>query len=143
MAESGVLVSRILVPIDGSPPSLTAVRLASEIGRALGSEMTLIYVGPLSENPLLLAEDEKSEAESRGKAVLATALMVARDAGMAAKTALVHGRPADQILRYARRYHPQLIVMGTRGLSQARSVFLGSVSGTVSREAECSVVLAR
>lgn len=138
-----VRVTRILVPIDGSGPSHTAVRLASEIGRALGSEMTLLYVGPLSENPLLLAESETAEEAARGQGVLSAALVLAKEGGMDARLALVHGRPAEQILRYARKYRPQLIVMGTRGLSQARSVFLGSVSGTVSREAECSVVLAR
>ena len=103
----------------------------------------LVHVGSLREHPLLLADKEIAEADGRGREVLDDCLRLTTAAGVTAQTTLLQGRASEQILRFARRYRPQLIVMGTRGLTGPKSLLLGSVSRDVSKGADCSVLLAR
>jgi nucleotide-binding universal stress UspA family protein len=50
------------------------------------------------------------------------------------------GRPADKILEMAGSEDVDTIVMGSRGLSDARALFLGSVSHKVANHAQCTCV---
>ena len=50
------------------------------------------------------------------------------------------GDPADCILEAAAREKPDMIVMGSRGLSNLKSLLVGSVSRKVSHLAECTCV---
>ncbi|RMH36009.1 MAG: universal stress protein [Nitrospirae bacterium] len=56
---------------------------------------------------------------------------------------LAFGHEAEEILKAARRLRPDLIVMGSRGLTGLRRWLLGSVSDRVARHASCSVVIVR
>ena len=51
---------------------------------------------------------------------------------------LKHGDPARQILSCAEREKADLIVLGSRGLSDVGGIFLGSVSTKVTHAAECT-----
>lgn len=50
------------------------------------------------------------------------------------------GDPVDGILDRARREGADAIVMGSRGLSDLKGTFLGSVSHKVAHEAECTCI---
>ena len=50
------------------------------------------------------------------------------------------GKPADEIVRYAREHDVDLIVMGTHGREGVARVFIGSVAETVVRRAACPVL---
>ena len=52
----------------------------------------------------------------------------------------VEGNPADQILAEAASEGVDMIVMGSRGLSDARALFLGSVSHKVANHAACTCI---
>ncbi len=138
-----LVVQRILVPVDGSPESLAAARVASGMARAFKAQLTLLHVTTIAEFPALIAESEDSAEEERGQLVLGEAMKLARAEGVAAVAELRRGRTADQILRFAAKLHPDLIVMGTRGYKGAKGVLLGSVSQAVSRRARTTVVLVR
>jgi nucleotide-binding universal stress UspA family protein len=56
---------------------------------------------------------------------------------------LVFGKPADEILKAARYVRADLIVMGSRGSTGVKRVFLGSVSNKVVHSAGCSVAVIR
>lgn len=135
-------VERILVPLDGSKPSWNALHLAIQMARAFHAEMTVIHVLPLQEFPTLIAEAGGGN-EDRGQLLLGEAAKIARLEGLVIKVQLKKGRIADQVLRTASAYRPSLIVMGTRGLSGAKSILLGSVSHAVSHQARTTVVLVR
>ena len=53
------------------------------------------------------------------------------------------GDPVTQIVEYAEKNACQLIVVGTRGLSNTGRFFLGSVSDGILHRAHCSVLVVR
>lgn len=136
-------VSRILVAVDGSDASMRAVELASEMAKSLLAELTMLHVIEIEELPTLIGETEDRRAEDNAQLVLGIAAKAAQSRGANPKMAVRRGHPVGQILRFASAYKPQLIVLGTRGITGAKGILLGSVSTAVSRRAECSVLLVR
>jgi len=56
---------------------------------------------------------------------------------------LLEGDPVDRILEYSEKHAPDLIVVGSRGLSDAGRFFLGSVSDGILHHARCSVLVVK
>ncbi|MGQ9587620.1 MAG: universal stress protein [Thermoplasmata archaeon] len=129
--------------VDGSKESNAAVQLASRIAKALVSEVTLVHVVEIEELPTLIVEAEDKGLEELGQLVLGASLKLARAGGVDAKLVLRKGHPAGQILRCASEYKPNLIVMGSRGITGAKGILMGSVSMAVSKKAACSVIIVR
>ncbi len=57
------------------------------------------------------------------------------------KIQLAHGKPSIEILKKAQSISPSLIIMGSQGKGYVKELFLGSVSHTVCRQANTSVLL--
>lgn len=63
--------------------------------------------------------------------------------GVVASFELRQGRPAIEILKYARTIQAGLIAIGQQSDNTHQKVFLGSVAATVARYAPCHVLIAR
>lgn len=59
------------------------------------------------------------------------------------ETALAHGRPASSIVTQARRRRADLVILGSRGLSDIRGFLLGSVSRHALTQAPCPVLIVK
>ncbi|MCA0987677.1 universal stress protein [Guptibacillus algicola] len=57
------------------------------------------------------------------------------------KTMVLEGNPGEELVNYADENHCDLIVMGSRGLSGIKEIFLGSVSHNVLQRANCPVLV--
>jgi nucleotide-binding universal stress UspA family protein len=88
------------------------------------------------------AEDEVDLEAERARATAEEGARVAREAGFDAKpiTLRSDGPVADAIVRYVEERAPRIVVMGTRGLSGARSVIAGSVSHQVTQHVRTAVL---
>lgn len=64
-------------------------------------------------------------------------------AGLSLSLQVRQGRPATEILNYARTIQAGLIAVGHRGTGGMRELLLGSVSTVIARYAFCSVLVAR
>jgi nucleotide-binding universal stress UspA family protein len=136
-------VRSILVPVDGSASSRRAVALAATMAHSLPATLTLLHVAPIDDLPVLIGETEATRATEDGQMILAEEVKSVRRHGVEPSIELRRGRAAGQILRVAATLDPDLIVMGTRGLTGAKSLLMGSVSRTISRRAKAQVVLVR
>jgi nucleotide-binding universal stress UspA family protein len=136
-------IRSILVPVDGSPSSRRAVRLAAEMARAFDADLTLLHVESIREFPTLIAEANTARDDDEAELVLGENVKIVRSLGMEPDVVLRRGAIANQILRVVALRRPDLIVMGTRGLTRAKGILMGSVSQTVSRRAKSQVVLVR
>lgn len=56
---------------------------------------------------------------------------------------VVHGDPAEEILRLARIHQASLIVLGSRGLTGVTRIMQGSVSAQVVADAPCPVLVVK
>ena len=66
---------------------------------------------------------------------------IAAKAGVKKITSLmVEGDPAEVVLDLATKHKADMIVMGSRGLSDFKGLLLGSISHKVSAQAECTCI---
>ena len=85
--------------------------------------------------------DPKDEEEQRE--VLFAARDVLERAGIAAAGLAPIGDPADEILKTAKQFEAELIVMGARSLGTIERLVLGSVSTKVMHESGCDVLIVK
>jgi universal stress protein A len=142
---------RILVATDFSPSAQAAADTAGRIARALGGEIDLVHVAPLSTyaqaaaharvpySALDLVGKVTADSERQGQTEVAR---LAAD-GVTARLITVDGPPPAEIVRVARERDSDLIVMGTHGRTGLRSIALGSVAERVVHLAPCSVLVVR
>jgi nucleotide-binding universal stress UspA family protein len=79
--------------------------------------------------------------EASGQRLMTQAGALARDKGVRSLQCMLEdGDPASTILRLAKGLHVDMIFLGSRGLGDAQSVLMGSVSHKVSHLAECTCV---
>jgi nucleotide-binding universal stress UspA family protein len=126
---------KILVPVDGSPASVRAVKLAiDQVNTVVGGRLVIVNVQNLGTlgfaegtgiMPLAWIEQEEERAATEA---LQEAVTACREAGVAYVTRSERGAVAATIDRLAREEHVAYIIMGTRGLGGVRSLLLGSVA---------------
>lgn len=86
---------------------------------------------------------QKSEEERWGEGILEKTLATLKDCGYPADAFLRRGDAATEILQFAKEKQVDLIVAGSRGLSQVNAWLLGSVSRKLIHYAKCSVLVVR
>lgn len=142
---------RILVPLDGSPTSARGLTEAIRLARDDRARLRLVHV--LDETPALGMLEEGvdlgpflQDLEKRGRAILARAKRLAEKSGVAADTVVAEsagGPAADAILREAKKWRADVIVMGTHGRRGLRHFVLGSEAERVVHRSPVPVLLVR
>lgn len=142
---------KILVPVDGSPTSARGLKEAIRLAKGDRARLRLVHV--LDETPMLGMMEEGVDLrpflqnlEKRGREILARTKGLAEKSGVPADTVLAEsaaGPAADAILREAKKWRADLIVMGTHGRRGLRHVVLGSEAERVLRLSPVPVLLVR
>lgn len=144
------MFSRILVGLDGSEYSLKALEFAVDLAKKYSSQLVLVHVVMrqiYAINPpeagILAGTAIVRELEAEGKAILAKGEETVKAQGLPVQARLRQGVPAEELLRAATDEKADLIVLGSRGLSQVKAFLLGSVSDKVSHHAKCPTLIVR
>jgi nucleotide-binding universal stress UspA family protein len=151
--EDGTM-TRILVAIDGSEHSWKALDLAIELAATRNASLLILHVipyEPIDESLRQFAavehvpyEEEAAlfhYARTLGDNLTSDAEKSARRAGLeSVEGRTAEGRPAEQILAVAVAEQVDMIILGSRGRSDAKALFLGSVSHKVANHAPCTCV---
>lgn len=147
------MIRTILVPVDGSDHAAKAIEFAADVGEKYGAQIIILHV--ISDKGRWRVTDELREYADLERVqiterdallgvanqILQRAEEVMRDKGLTDVEALLEeGRAATVILKVAKARGVDLIIMGSRGLGDAKSLLLGSVSHTVSHLSECTCV---
>jgi len=155
--REGKPTMRIVCAVDGSEHSQWGVDALGAFASREPEQVTLLHV---VDKPALQAAHNKnpvvvkralSAMEKAGGMLLRDAARSARIAlGQAAtgprtniQTVLAHGPLAPTIATYAKRLKVDLILLGSRGLSDIEGFLLGSVSRQVVSAAPCSVLVVK
>lgn len=144
------MFSRILVAVDGSPFAERALAQAVDLSKKYEAKLVIVhvvlrrfYAVTPSEAGVLATTVFVKEMESEGKKIIAKAEEVVKAAGVEYECKLVQGVPADEIVRLAQTEKIDLIVMGSRGLTEVRAFLLGSVSDKVTHHAKCPILVVK
>lgn len=142
-----VEVKRILVAVDGSEHSLKAVRYACAMGPSLGAEVVLLHVVPMlvSATPYhdTISDQPFLSLQKVGEDILTRAKTIARDLGCEVIDLITQGDPAAKIIDIAKERDISIIIIGSRGLSGIKRLFVGSISDKVASHAHCPVMIVR
>jgi len=140
---------RILVPVDGSAASAKGLAMAIRLAKDNRGRLLLLHV--VEEYPILAAPEAGAaidrllnEMVLAGKRTLRSIARRVDGAGVRAQTQLVEqftGRFADAVVREAKRWKADLIVMGTHGRRGVKRALLGSDAETVVRYSTLPVLL--
>ena len=140
--------TEILVPLDGSERSASAVGIALDIAAAVGAEVVFArvvqypYYGVTAMDAAAFSSDygfsfQRKSAETS----LDPFVLKAREMGVTARSVVVTGAPAGRILDLAKSMDRPLIVMSTRGESGFKRWVLGSVTDKVVRSSGLPVLV--
>jgi len=147
---------RILVPIDGSPTSKRGLEEAIGLARNQKARIGLVHVvdemvivsgtDGMMTMPPSYVEDFMRALRDTGKKLLARTEARVRKKGIAVDTVLLETlgeRVADVIVRQARKWRADVIVLGTHGRRGLSRVVMGSDAEMVVRETPVPVLLVR
>jgi len=133
---------RVVVGIDGSARSLTALRWAAAEARIRDADLDVVHAWRLpmmAAPPAVAVLPDYSALEDNGRAVLDAALSDPALADVRARPHFVHDSPARALIE--RAAGAGLVVAGTRGLGRVSGTLLGSVSRQLLHHAPCPVVV--
>ena len=137
------MFKRILVAIDSSDYSQQVVPAAIEVARKFQAEVFVLHV---SEHDRGRAAVYSTETPAAATTLVAGAVKTIHAAGIVARGE-VHdvaaGHVAKDIVESAGANASDLIVMGSRGLSDIQGLLLGSVTHKVMQLAEVAVLVVR
>jgi len=156
-------VDRILLVTDGSEYSQSAIQYLSICPLPRDVEINVLHVLPPELTPEMLIRSwpygvevlpaissvevenkltQQADEEAReGEMLLQKTTNTLSELGITAGAILRRGDAATEILNYAEENQINLIIAGSRGLTQIQSWFLGSVSRKLVHYANCSVLI--
>lgn len=134
------MFAKILVAVDGSPESETALNMAAQMARDAQAQLILLHA--FEHLPSVGAPGYRrtmSERLAKGQKIMDAAAAMVADVNP--ELELLEGPADDAILRVAAIRQVDLIIMGARGIGGVRAL-LGSVSNKVVHQAPCPVLIA-
>lgn len=148
---------KILCAVDGSEFSQWAIEAIGALGRSALSSLTLLHVTDTrhlkpSGSPHIVAyRGLKAALQKAGEEILSRAAVHAEVAlsqsavrpRTTVRTLLLQGAPASTVVQRAAQEASDLIVVGTRGMSDVKGFLLGSIARKVASLAVCPVLVVK
>jgi nucleotide-binding universal stress UspA family protein len=141
------MLSKILVPVDGSKDSLRALDHGIYLAKKTDASITLMHV--MENPPTVYVESQKvlndllANFRTESQNILDKCKQIASRSDVKVETVIGQGDAASQIVGYAHDGNFDTIILGRRGLGTFREIVLGSTSNKVLHHAKCSVMIAK
>jgi nucleotide-binding universal stress UspA family protein len=151
---------KILAAVDQSPWAKVVFKRAIEIARFLGAELTLLTV--INSNPMMITSIGEETERLKGlhrklvhdnfqpetvKAEVLQNMETFYKCGprpeLVIHSRIENGEPADRICKCADEINSDLVIVGSRGLTNIASFVLGSVSERVVHRSSHSVLVVK
>ena len=141
---------KILVPVDGSDHSLTAIDHAVALAKITGGKVDLINVVDITErvqiytqfHAVYVPENYLNDLLALGDQVITEALTHLPD-DVKGESVVKTGEPREFLRDYIKNRGYDLVIMGNRGLGSLSGLVLGSVSQFLIHNAPCPVMIVK
>jgi nucleotide-binding universal stress UspA family protein len=137
----------ILVGVDNSSSAMAAIEFATDLAAEHGAQLIFVHVAPLLDLTTVDIDDSQvafpHEPTMSDRLPLADAAAAAAARGVVAKTELLGGSAAEELVEYAETCAVDLIVIGSSGHGTLSGVLTRSVSRVVLRKATRPVFVVR
>ena len=137
-------IKSILVPLDGSQNSFRGLEYTISIARDCQAVITGMYVTPLG-------PPESSEQKGyirnfllkKAKEFMEKAKLRCAQNGILFHSKIVYGDEGPKIVKLAHNKRFDMIVIGSRGMSNIKEMFLGSTSNYVVHKSKIPVLIVK
>ncbi len=133
-------IKRIIIPVDNSENSKKAVEKGAYLAKVIGVEAKIITINDTHQFISSVVLEDKLKKESQ--VFLDNFKKIAETIGIKIETQLITGKPAEEIIRYAKE--GDLIIMAYHNqIKGIDKVIEKSVSHEVIQRAPCSVFIVK
>jgi nucleotide-binding universal stress UspA family protein len=154
MIRGGYMISKILVPSDGSKTAQRAAGYAVDLAKQLKASIIILSVMdkrsltaqtvPASETARHTIEPIEDYLREAAEGYAGEIKKLCDKSGVASKVSIKMGHPVEEIVKEAKRSKANLIVMGSHGRSALSATVLGSVSyGVIHNDASVPILIVR
>jgi nucleotide-binding universal stress UspA family protein len=148
------MISKILVPIDGSRVSQKAAKYSVELAKQTGASLTLLsvidnrfVVGQAVSavaSPTHLKESVEDYLKQSAQSATDEIAKICKRHSIQYKAVIRTGHPVEEIVNEATKSKVDLIVMGSHGKSALKAAVLGSVTyGVMHKDTKIPVLIVR
>ena len=148
------MISKILVPSDGSKTAQSAAAYAVDLAQQLKASIIALSVidkrsfitqtVPASETARHAIEPIEDYLREAAEAYTGEIKELCDKNGVASKISIKMGHPVEEIVKEAKRSKANLIVMGSHGRSALSATVLGSVSyGVIHNDKNIPILIVR
>lgn len=128
-ADAVAPITRVIVPLDGSPLSESILPEAIQLARWLKARVVVVSVV----DPAVTGGVDAADVSESGY-VHSHAVRITGEHGIDAGWEVLHGDAAQAIPQFVRSYPQSILAMTTRGRSALQSALVGSVTAAALRE---------
>jgi len=140
----GIQIKKILVPLDGSSNSFRGLDIAIHMARESHATITGLYVLGIVKPQ---TNDQITPLEKmllkNAQKIMKKAKLKAAQKGILFFDRISYGDNGKRIVDIAHRKNFDLIVIGSRGMSSAKEIFLGSTSNYVLHKSKKPVLIVK
>lgn len=139
-------IKKIMVPLDGSDPSMRALDLAAELAAALGAALELVTVMDMGQLSFFdgidvsLSKDKPWE-EKLKQEILQPGLARIQSRAVNSQTQILKGPVFQTLMKHVKDSTPDMIVMGRTGRNAVNRLLNGSVSQRLSAASPVPVTM--
>lgn len=144
----GIVLQKILVPVDFSDCAKEGARYASAFATGVGANLLLMHIV----HPPDYMAVEGTAVDPNWPQLLETAVLQAEDkldemvnflplVGISAETQVEIGAPVEKLIAASARPDIDMVITSTHGYSALRHALLGSVAEQLARRASCPVLV--
>jgi nucleotide-binding universal stress UspA family protein len=152
--EGVFMISKILVPTDGSATAQKAFSYATDLAKQLNASIIVLSVidsrslvaqtVPAVNAPMQIIEPIGDYLSEAALAYAGEVKTLCDENGVQSKTVITTGHPVEDIVKEAEKSEVDLIVMGSHGRSALAAAVLGSVTyGVIHNETKVPVLIVR
>lgn len=148
------MISKILLPTDGSKTAQKAAKYAVNLAKKVKASVIILSVidkgamisqtVPPRKTARHILEPIEDYFKETAEGFAGTIKKICNERRVKSDTVIVEGHPVEEILKTAKRAKADLIIMGSHGRSALAAAILGSVTyGVVHKESKIPVLIVR